>query len=87
MGAILRKSRMLQTLAFGLILGAVSGTPTLAQNVLKTDPPNGALSTGTSVLVDDGSCPKGQIKKLTRVGSMSNAEGGYRKKECVPYRK
>jgi hypothetical protein len=69
------------------MLGTLSGTPVLAQKVLKMDPPSGTLFTGTSVLVDDGSCPKGQIKKLTRIGSMSDREGGFRKQECVRYRK
>lgn len=77
------KPGLLSSLAFGLVLATVAGTPTLAQKVLKMDPPAGTLYTGTSVLVDDGSCPKGQIKKLTRVGSMSDKEGGFRKQECV----
>jgi hypothetical protein len=58
---------------------------TMALEVLKSDPPNGSLQSGTSVLVDDGTCPKGQIKKLTRVGPMTSA--GYRKSECVAYKK
>ena len=62
-----------------------SSTIAMALEVLKSDPPNGSLLTGTSVLVDDSSCPKGQIKKLTRVGPMTNA--GFRKSECVAYRK
>jgi hypothetical protein len=86
-GTVVHKTGFLPALAFCLVLATLSGTPTWAQKVLKTDPPPGTLYTGTSVLVDDGSCPKGQIKKLTRVGSMSDREGGFRKQECVAYRK
>jgi len=78
---------MFQSFAFGLTTLILSSAPTFAQKVLKMDPPAGTLQTGTSVLVDDGSCPKGQIKKLTRVGSMLDREGGFRKQECVAYRK
>ena len=81
------KSELLRTLVLSLALGSLSIAPALAQKVLKADPPAGTLYTGTSVLVDDGSCPKGQIKKLTRVGSMSDREGGFRKQECVRYGK
>jgi hypothetical protein len=33
--------------------------------VLKSDPPAGTLAAGHKVLVDDGSCPTGQIKEVT----------------------
>ncbi len=56
-----------------------------AEQVLKADPPPNTIQTGTSVLVDDGSCPRGQIKKITRIGPMDSR--GYRKAECVPYRR
>ena len=35
--------------------------------------------------VDDGS-PKGLIKRLTKVGPMSDKAGGFRKQECARYR-
>jgi hypothetical protein len=43
---------------------AIVTTPALAQKVLKAEPPEGALATGKRVLVDDGSCPSGQILQV-----------------------
>jgi hypothetical protein len=42
--------------------------------VLKHDPPAGSLASGQHVLVDDGSCPKGEIKEI--VGG-NNAGSGH----------
>jgi CubicO group peptidase (beta-lactamase class C family) len=39
-------------------------TASLAQ-IRKDDPPPGSLRTGETALVDDGSCPEGQIKEVT----------------------
>ena len=36
-----------------------------AQTLLKREPPMGALREGQSVLVDDGKCPKGQLRLVT----------------------
>ncbi len=73
-------------------LGALAGlalltvpTAVLAQQVLSSEPPAGSIYTGTSVLVDDGSCPQGKIKKITRIGPMDNR--GHREYQCVPYKK
>ena len=33
--------------------------------MLKKEPGKGKIATGARVLVDDGSCPKGQIKEVT----------------------
>ncbi|WP_317208251.1 DUF6719 family protein [Rhizobium halophilum] len=49
------------------------------QTVLKTEPAAGRLSTGQKVLVDDGSCPPGQVKQVT-----GSVPGKPRQKECVP---
>lgn len=56
----------------GLLLAA-------CQSVLKSEPPKGTLQTGQKVLVDDGSCPKGQLKQVT-----GSTPGVPRHKECVP---
>ena len=53
---------------------------------LKKEPKMGGLSENQVVLVDDGSCPKGQIKKVTggnhvKVAGTKHIE---RKRECVP---
>ena len=42
-----------------------------ATRMLKAEPPEGALRKGEHVLVDDGSCPVGQIKEVTRIGQSS----------------
>lgn len=43
---------------------AILTTPAFAQKVLQREPPNNALGTGKRVLVDDGSCPSGQILQV-----------------------
>jgi hypothetical protein len=60
---------------------AISASLLLAgcQTILKTEPPRGTLQTGQKVLVDDGSCPKGELKQVT-----GSTQGVPRKKECVP---
>jgi hypothetical protein len=56
-----------------------------AQTVLKTEPPMGALREGETVLVDDGTCPKGKIKLV--VGGNHVKAGGtkniIRTRSCV----
>ena len=57
-----------------------------ASEVLKREPPMGELREGQVVLVDDGSCPTGQIKQVT--GGNHVAVGGFkhilRKRKCIP---
>ena len=67
-----------------LILIAVPGTA-LAQIVTR-ETPMGAMREGEIVLVDDGTCPKGQIKRVvgdnhTRVGGTKQI---IRTRSCVP---
>lgn len=54
--------------------------------VLKKEPPMGALREGQVVLVDDGSCPVGQIKEVT--GGNHVEAGGFkhikRTRRCIP---
>lgn len=57
--------------------------------ILAADPPNGSLFPGEIALVDDGSCPAGQIKQL--VGGSNRAygtditkNGVTRQKSCIP---
>jgi len=47
--------------------------------VLTSDPPIGSLRTGQRVLVNDGSCPPGQIKEI--VGASSAP--GSRQRRCI----
>jgi hypothetical protein len=66
-----------------IILIGLAGAA-LAQ--VKHEPAMGALKEGQVVLVDDGSCPKGQIKRV--VGGNHFTVGGFkkieRKRSCVP---
>jgi hypothetical protein len=54
--------------------------------VLQTEPPMGQLREGQTVLVDDGSCPVGQIKQViggnhVRVGGTKHIVRTYK---CIP---
>jgi hypothetical protein len=69
------------------VLGVfVTATSALAANIVKSEPPMGALKEGQVVLVDDGSCPAGQIKKV--VGGNHVKAGGWknieRERSCIP---
>ncbi len=63
------------TAAAALWLTAASAATTISK-----EPPTGALRYGQRLLVDDGSCPAGQIKELT--GSKS-ANGVKRLRRCI----
>ena len=73
--------------AIGLILGVlVTGiVGSVFAATLKQEPPMGALREGQVVLVDDGSCPAGQIKRV--VGGNHTKVGGtkqvIRQSSCV----
>jgi hypothetical protein len=62
-------------------------TPAAAQ-YLKKEPPMGALREGQVVLVDDGSCGPGKIKKV--IGGNHREAGGFsnirRQYACIPRR-
>ena len=63
-----------------------AGTAT-AQQVVKTEPPAGALAQGSYVFVDNGVCPKGQLQKVAAgafSGQGRNARGAAvpRTKTC-----
>jgi hypothetical protein len=67
------------------LLGASVATQAAAQPILKTEPAMGNLKPGQRVLVDDGSCPKGQIKQVIggdhlKAGGRSNIE---RQRVCI----
>jgi hypothetical protein len=47
----------------------------------QTEPPAGTIPYGTVILVDDGTCPAGQIKQV--IGG-NNAQGIPRRRACVP---
>ena len=68
---------MTPRLLAGLALLGLAGC---TQTIHKMEPPAGTLPAGQKVLVDDGSCPAGQIKQVTGAPS----RGAERKRECVP---
>ncbi len=49
------------------------------QSILKSEPAKGTLPQGHKVLVDDGTCPAGQVKQVTGA-----TPGTPRVKECIP---
>jgi hypothetical protein len=78
---------MTRTIGFiaGLVvLGVVSSS--FATTIVKQEPAMGAMREGQVVLVDDGSCPAGQIKRV--VGGNHTKVGGtkqiVRTSSCVP---
>ena len=71
------------------VVGLLSVAPASAKvQILRHDPGKGQLPAGQTVLVDDGSCPKGQIKEVKggsdrslRTGS--NHSGSARTHRCI----
>ncbi|MGB8606849.1 DUF6719 family protein [Bradyrhizobium sp.] len=76
-------SRLLPGFAGAAVVVALAGAA-VAQ--VTREPAMGAMKEGEVVLVDDGSCPKGQIKRI--VGGNHVKAGGYkqivRTRSCVP---
>lgn len=76
-------SRLLPGFAGAAVVVALAGAA-VAQ--VAREPAMGAMKEGEVVLVDDGSCPKGQIKRI--VGGNHVKAGGYkqivRTRSCVP---
>lgn len=76
-------SRLLPGFAGAVVVGALAG---VAVAQVTREPAMGAMKEGEVVLVDDGSCPKGQIKRV--VGGNHVKAGGYkqivRTRSCVP---
>jgi hypothetical protein len=78
-----------RTLLPAIVVSAVATIAFVTQataEVLKREPPMGQLREGQIVLVDDGSCPAGQIKQVT--GGNHVAAGGFknivRTRRCIP---
>jgi len=55
--------------------------PAFTSQILKVEPPIGQLPTGATVLVDDGTCPTGQLKQIIG-GNVTT--GQPRLRSCVP---
>jgi hypothetical protein len=75
---------LLIALVFSIAASLMAG-PATAQ-VLKREPAMGKLQEGERVLVDDGTCPRGQIKEV--VGGNHVKVGGTkyieRRRQCIP---
>ena len=63
-----------------LVLAAVA-TPAVAQQQVSREQDIAGLRLGQKVLVDDGSCPSGQIKEVT--GSTLSATGVVATRKCI----
>jgi hypothetical protein len=81
---MLKRQFLLLYLVTVVASGGVS-FPAAAQ-ILKREPPMGQLREGQTVLVDDGTCPAGQIKQV--VGGNHVKVGGtkhiVRTSRCIP---
>jgi hypothetical protein len=64
--------RIIGLAALALLLGA---SICRAQTVVKQEPM--MMNRGTIVLVDDGSCPKDQIKQVTAKGATGSVDAPY----------
>lgn len=62
-----------------LIIGIAALALAGCNQTLTAEPAPGTLRSGAKVLVDDGTCPEGQIKQVTG----SSARGIPRKRECI----
>lgn len=76
---------MVRLTVFVSALVAMSTTISASAATLKEEPPMGAMREGQVVLVDDGSCPGGQIRRV--VGGNHTKAGGtkqiVRTSSCV----
>lgn len=55
-----------------------------AQSIRTTEPERGELRSGQSVMVDDGTCPKGQIKLVSGgKGGRDDPNSRRRTKSCI----
>ena len=73
--------------ALAVVTLAAFGNSALAKTI-KHEPPIGQMKEGERLLVDDGACPKGQIKEV--VGGNHVKAGGSKQIErvrrCIPTR-
>jgi uncharacterized protein DUF6719 len=77
---------MIKTIALisGFLVASVASSA--FATTVKQEPPMGAMREGQVLLVDDGSCPAGQIKRV--VGGNHTKVGGtkqiVRTSSCIP---
>ena len=62
------RGKTIVALAIAVALGGCGGP-----DILKAEPPGGAMTKGDSVLVDDGRCPKGQLSKVMAPATLTSS--------------
>ena len=65
-----------------LIAGVLGWTTAVLAQTVSREQDIGDLRLGQKVMVDDGSCPAGQIKEVQ--GSQMTASGVLRTSKCIP---
>jgi hypothetical protein len=65
-----------------VLLGWLASPPSASAQVIGREQDIGDLRLGQRVMVDDGSCPTGQIKEVT--GSQMTSNGVTRVRKCIP---
>jgi hypothetical protein len=70
--------------ALGLLIFVAGGSAASAQAIYKQEPAPGEIRAGHKVLVDDGRCPKGQIKEVTGGTRVHGQPGVQRVRTCIP---
>jgi hypothetical protein len=69
-------------LRISLVAAAMLLATSAQSQVLKGEPSEGSVATGKKVLVDDGTCPAGQIKEVTGGSKITHIARATR---CIPY--
>lgn len=76
-------SMTIPRIALALLAGlALSSEAWAQQTIVSREQDIGDLRLGQRVLVDDGSCPAGQVKEIK--GAQLTASGVMRTRKCVP---
>ncbi|NEW86793.1 MULTISPECIES: DUF6719 family protein [Rhodopseudomonas] len=71
----------LTTLALGVAAVLAVAAPAAAQQQVSREQDITSLRLGQKILVDDGSCPNGQIKEIT--GATLSASGVTATRKCI----
>ena len=71
-------TRRVYLAAAGFVAAGFLSTAAGASTLLSAEPPGGTLRAGETALVDDGSCPAGQIKEVTGGSNLSLHTGQKR---------
>jgi hypothetical protein len=76
------KTTIAGSIALALLIAA--GGECHAEQVVKSEPPAGSLAPGATLLVDDGTCGKGKIKRITGGSTGGGGRSSGRQRECIP---